>query len=175
MIIINIFGAPCSGKSTAAAGLFSMLKREGKSVEFVTEHAKDCVWDENWVMMNNQIKMFGEQYHRIWRLKDKVDFVVTDSPLLLNLVYGKGKMSDTMWVIFRQLVIAAVYEFGRFDFLLERDFPYVPEGRHKDENRSSFRHKQILEVLNGNDIRVDWKLIKADWYVAENIRKELDI
>lgn len=47
MIIINLYGSPGSGKSTAAAYIFSKLKMKGVECELVTEVAKDLVWDEN--------------------------------------------------------------------------------------------------------------------------------
>ena len=42
-IIINLIGAPCAGKSTLAALVFSKLKMNNISCEIVTEFAKDLV------------------------------------------------------------------------------------------------------------------------------------
>lgn len=41
MILINLFGAPGTGKSTGAAYIFSQLKMKGINAELVTEFAKD--------------------------------------------------------------------------------------------------------------------------------------
>ena len=46
MIVINLWGAPSSGKSTGASYLFSELKLKGYNVELVTEFAKDLTWEE---------------------------------------------------------------------------------------------------------------------------------
>ena len=64
-IVINIFGAPGAGKSTTAAALFALMKLEGYKVELVTEHAKDLTYSESFKELNDQLKVFGEQNHRM--------------------------------------------------------------------------------------------------------------
>ena len=44
-IIVNLFGGPGTGKSTGAAYIFSQLKLAGIDCEFVSEFAKDKVWE----------------------------------------------------------------------------------------------------------------------------------
>ena len=46
-VVINLFGGPGCGKSTIAAELFAILKKQGYEVELVTEYAKDKVWEES--------------------------------------------------------------------------------------------------------------------------------
>lgn len=46
-LIVNLFGAPGTGKSTGAAYIFSKLKMAGVDAEYVTEFAKDKVWDNS--------------------------------------------------------------------------------------------------------------------------------
>lgn len=85
--IINIFGNPGSGKSTIAAYLFAEMKARGLEVELVTETAKDLVWDNDYTRLENQILVFGTQLHRLNTLCDKVDYAITDSPLLMQIGY----------------------------------------------------------------------------------------
>lgn len=90
-ILINIYGGPGAGKSTTAAGVFYELKRIGYDCGLVTEMATELVYDEAFNVMNDQIYLFGEQWHRTFRMLGKVDFIVTDSPLLMNIVYNAFK------------------------------------------------------------------------------------
>ena len=65
MIVVNLLGAPCAGKSTLAALVFSKLKMLGVSCEIVTEFAKDLVWDNSLNSLNNQLYVFSEQFYRV--------------------------------------------------------------------------------------------------------------
>ena len=87
MLVVNLFGAPGAGKSTGAAYIFSQLKIKSVNVELVTEFAKDMTWEKNKKALTNQIYMLGNQLQRIYRCQDEVDVIVTDSPLLLNILY----------------------------------------------------------------------------------------
>lgn len=63
------------------------MKARGLEVELVTETAKDLVWDNDYTRLENQILVFGTQLHRLNTLCDKVDYVITDSPLLMQIGY----------------------------------------------------------------------------------------
>jgi len=73
---INIIGSPCSGKSTVAANLFA-------------EYAKDCVWENSIDTLEDQIFVFGNQFHRQKRIEGKVQYAINDSPFLLSSIYNK--------------------------------------------------------------------------------------
>ena len=64
MKIINLIGAPGSGKSTTAAGIFYNLKMKGIKCELLTEYAKDRVWEENFMALNDQLYIFAKQNHK---------------------------------------------------------------------------------------------------------------
>ena len=85
--VINFYGGPGSGKSTQASGLFYKMKAAGYSVELVNEFAKECVWEGNVPMLKDQLWVLAHQHRKLVRLRDKVDYIITDSPVLLSIVY----------------------------------------------------------------------------------------
>ena len=94
MILINIFGAPGCGKSTTRAEVFSRLKRLDINCEEVYETAKKFTWSERHIELKCQPYIFGKQLRDIEVLKNKVDFIITDSPLLLSKFYGEKYCGD---------------------------------------------------------------------------------
>jgi nicotinamide riboside kinase len=88
MKVINVIAGPGAGKSTLASGLYYEAKRRGWNVELVTEVAKDLVWEGRHHALGNQAYVFGRQVQRIDRLMGQVDYVITDSPLLLSAIYA---------------------------------------------------------------------------------------
>ena len=143
MLVVNLFGGPGTGKSTLAAALFSNLKIKGVNAELVTEFAKDLVWSERNKELQDQVYILGKMYHKLWRLKDKVDVVVIDSPLPLCVYYDQGKtpgMEDFVVELFNQ--------FRNINILLERNFPYQQEGRYQDEEGAVKVHNDIYKLLD---------------------------
>lgn len=46
-IVVNLFGEPSVGKSTCAMDITAQLKRHGINAEYVSEFAKDKVYENN--------------------------------------------------------------------------------------------------------------------------------
>lgn len=86
--VVNLFAGPGAGKSTTAALTFGLLKRAGVNAELVGEYAKDLVWEERHAAFGFQPYIIAKQMWRTQRLIGKVDVIITDSPILLGLVYG---------------------------------------------------------------------------------------
>lgn len=133
MIVINYFGAPGAGKSTGAALTFSELKRHGVSVELVTEFAKDKVYEETTEVWNHQQYIFGKQSFRLGRLKNKVDVVVTDSPLILSALYNNDPLLGEP---FNQVVRNVFNSYTNVNYFVNRVKPYNPKGRHQTAEES---------------------------------------
>src|SRR3954464_15085371 len=86
-VVVNMLAGPGSGKSTMASSVFSELKWRGEETEYVGEYAKDLTWEKRVKTLDNQVYVFAKQHHRIFRLLNQVDIIVTDSPLYLTPIY----------------------------------------------------------------------------------------
>jgi len=148
MIVINLFGGPGCGKSTSAAGIFALLKLHGVNTELVTEFAKDLTWEERHKTLANQYYIWAKQYHRMWRLDGKVDVIITDSPLLLSLMYGD--VCETH----RSTVIQTFNNtFDNMNYILYRVKDYNPKGRNQTEQQARVIDKGVEQLLQSEQIQ----------------------
>ncbi len=145
MKVVNFLGGPGTGKSTTAAHVFAELKQRGVNCELVREYAKDVVWEGRLALLDNQIYVFAKQLKMMRDLDGKVDFIITDSPLLLTLIYCNDPLLHTL----------ALREFNKFDninIFLQRSKVYNPAGRVQTEDEARLIDTQIENMLNANGI-----------------------
>lgn len=147
MIVINLFAGPGSGKSTTCAGVFSKLKLAGVNCEMALEYAKDKVWENSLDVLDDQIYVFGKQLHRLNRLKGKVDVIITDSPILLSIIYNKEASN-----YLDDLVIEQFHKFNNLNYYVVRDESFNPKGRVQNHEESMEKDDQIKTLLNDHNI-----------------------
>lgn len=145
MKVINLWASPSSGKSTTSLGLVYMMKLAGYSVEYVDEYAKQLVWERRHPDdFKNQINIANHQHNKLHDLsKHNVDYVVCDSPLLMTLLY----MPENYFKAFPDLIFEMNDQYENVHILLERNFPYVQEGRLQNEMESAKIHENIKDFL----------------------------
>lgn len=149
MIVINLFGVPGSGKSTGSAYIFSRLKMRGVNAELITEFAKDKVWENNTEAFKNQSFIFGKQSYKQSRCKDKVDVIVTDSPLPLSILYNND---PSLTENFNKSVMDVFNSYENVNYLLVRTKPYNPTGRHESEAESNALMQPLKKLLAQRNI-----------------------
>jgi len=140
--IINFYGGPGSGKSTLMADVFAELKWEDINTEIVPEFAKDLIWEKRSETLADQVYIFAKQYHRIYRLLDQVDYIITDAPLLLNLYYGKTESE-----FFKNFVVDRYQSLDNIDIFVNRVKKYNPIGRLQTEEEANLIDKEIMKML----------------------------
>lgn len=173
-IVVNLFGGPGSGKSTGSAYVFAMLKMHGINCELVTEFAKDKTWEHNMGALSNQAYVFGNQCYRMSRCADQVDVIITDSPLVLSVVYNKNSNPENG---FNKMAIEVFNSYNNINFFLDRVKPYNPIGRNQTEEESDNIGHDIEDLLVKNGIEYTTVAGYVDGYekIAKNILSILNV
>lgn len=143
-IIVNLFGAPGTGKSTGAAYIFAKLKLAGVDAELVTEFAKDKVWEESKEVFNCQFYVTAKQMFRVSRCYGKVDVIVTDSPIPLGVFYKKGTQYTKN---FDKAVFDVFNSYKNKNYYLYRVKPYNPNGRFQTEDEADDIANEIVRFM----------------------------
>jgi thymidylate kinase len=146
--VINFYGGPGSGKSTKAAGLYYKMNMAGYSVELVNEFAKECVWEDNVPMLKDQLYMLAHQHRKILRLVDKVDYVITDSPVLLSGIYRELYDGALYSDLIDQLALECYNKYNNINFMLDRPKFFKQIGRAQDKEGSINIDHAILEQFH---------------------------
>ncbi len=148
--VINLFAGPGAGKSTTRAGLFNLMKLAGINTEEVTEFAKDVTWDENQTLLADQLFVLANQNRRLFRLANKVEWAVSDSPILLSINY---KTPEYLPKTFADLVFELWATYDNYNFFIERSKPYNPIGRNQTAEEAAEIDRKIVNMLDEHSIK----------------------
>lgn len=168
-LIVNLFGAPGAGKSTTRAGVFHRLKLAGVNAEECTEYAKDLTWEKRYTALKCQPYVFGKQLRNMERLIGQVDVLVTDSPLLLSIYYGR-KYADYPEV-FYQYVGEQFKSMGGMNYNIRRVKPYNPKGRNQTEDESRLVAHELNALLT--EFKVTAEELDGDEMAAPHIARDI--
>ncbi len=146
-LICNLFAGPCSSKSTVMSAVFSLAKSQHLSCEQIPGCEKEFIYEENFKKLKCQPLILGTCVHRIESLLDKVDFIITDLPLPLNVIYN-SQYPDS----FNQAVMDIFSTYNNLNFFLERGDDYCTKGRIHSKKESEEIDKKILKLLVKNNI-----------------------
>lgn len=167
-IVINFFGEPSAGKSTAAMDVTARLKRKGINAEYVTEFAKDKVYENNQEVFKHQQYLFGKQSFRMGRVKNKVQVMVCDSPLLLNIIYNEDEILGEN---FNQTVLNVFNSYNNKNYLLVRNHTYENEGRLHNEKEARIVRKKIMNKLD--KLNIEYEITSSSEKNCERIANEI--
>ena len=159
-IVINAFAGPGAGKTTSCLEIAEKLKKQGFVTEYVQEYAKDLVYDNNLTMLDghyeHQFAILNEQMKRINRLYGKVDFIVTDSPILLNNTYLNEDKNTEVYSSYSDSVNKLYGLYNNFNYFVERNTSaFEKEGRIHNLEQSIAIDNELKNMLHDNKIDFD--------------------
>lgn len=159
-IVINAFAGPGAGKTTSCLEIAEKLKKQGFVTEYVQEYAKELVYDNHLTMLDghyeHQFAILNEQMKRINRLYGKVDFIVTDSPILLNNTYLNEDKNTKVYSAYTDCVNKLYGLYNNFNYFVERDTSaFEKEGRIHNLEQSIAIDNELKNMLHDNQIVFD--------------------
>ena len=158
-VVINLFGAPGSGKTTAAASLWAKLKQERIKSEVCLEYVKGWAWQDRKVTNLDQYYLFGKETHHLSDLYGKVDYIICDSPLLLGNFYLHKYREDLNFEMAGPLD-PAIFDFMQmsrsqgvrfFNFFVKRVKPYQEAGRYQTEGESDEISDELYHFMQNTN------------------------
>jgi hypothetical protein len=165
-LIVNLFAGPGSGKSTLRAGVFYELKIRSILCEEAYEYAKDLIWESRRETFDDQIYIFGKQYHRIFRLIGKVDVVITDCPIILSTIYDPDKRKTL-----EALIIEEHLKMWTYNVFVHRNKPYNSRGRNQIEQDARKIDCQIAAFLD--DHNIPFEVVEGDASGKDSIVRKI--
>lgn len=147
---IQFFGAPGTGKSVLAHEALTYFKKAGMNCEIVLELAREWAYINRGIQSMDQIYLFASQMTREDSLlsRDKVDFVITDSPLLLNCWYSRNQ-NPVFWQSLEPLVKLFDKRFEPINFFcpINKSYKFHQEGRHFTEDKSTMISESMYQLV----------------------------
>lgn len=148
-LLINIFGGPSIGKTTAAAELFMELKKNHVEVELVSEFAKDVVVEGRVDALKHQWYITGTQAYRIDTSYKCMQVTITDSPILLGPIYDADSSPALL-----ALSLEHHAKYNNVNLVLTRnpEFEHSMAGRVHSLTESVSIDNRIIRFLEDNNI-----------------------
>lgn len=151
--IIEIYGGPGCGKSTTAAGLYYQLKLLDKNAELVREYVKKWAWDGILPRHLDQLYITGKQSKAESMLYGKVDFIVTDCPMYMGVIYdAKYNKSFMVEDAVNRFQAESLSQVERHRYMLTRSKPFNPAGRFCSAEGAAETDQDIVNYLNGRGL-----------------------
>lgn len=177
MILVEFIGAPGSGKSTAAAELYSMLSKAAISTGLITEFIKDFANRGYNIETEDQLWILGSQARAESQVYNKYPVVVCDTSLYLCAFYNKflsnGLIDHTETVKTHLDYVDNKYDINRVRYIRHLDKNrYSDIGRYQNFEESTEIEGKIFEYFNENSIQLC--KTQSMELIFRNIVKELE-
>jgi len=148
-LIIGAVAGPGAGKSTFSGGLFNKLKTSGINCEYVQEYAKTLTWEKNFEALKHQFYVSGVQSYTQDMLIGQVEAIITDSPIVIGLMYYKEE-NDNIRKAFETYIVESFRRQNNITFFVNRKRKYNPIGRTQKESEAIEIDNRIKKLFQDN-------------------------
>lgn len=172
---INLYAGPGSGKSTTAAALYAELSKQGYDIDLVREFVKEnFVYEGKFPQTDDQYFILKNQKKREANALNYNSLIVTDSPLLLSVVYTRYyKLPYEKEQM--QIILDHEKSNPSFNIFLDRSgISYKDKGRYQNLKQAEEVDFLIKSLLH--EFKMPYQVIPTldfDFLIKE-IKKELD-
>lgn len=164
---VNLWGSPGVGKTAVSARLYGKIKEAGYEAVLVQDYAKELslqgklAWRDaatGQVREYDQFLISSEQYRRQSEMDGLAEVVITDAPLLQQLIFAPGNYASQLNHVLNELTIG----WTNMDVLLERDIrsDYKSYGRIQSADESMALQPEIIDILKRS--KRDYLTLDAD-------------
>lgn len=159
--IICLYGGPGAGKSTMAAELFTILKKQKFNCEMNREYVKEWVWEGREIKEGDQTYIFAKQSRKERQyIEQNLDFIITDSPLILTHFYGlkydpmERECNTSLIMLQHHHKFCQKYGYKVEHFFVKRKEDYNPAGRNQTEETAKEYDGEIRQLLSSLNIKL---------------------
>jgi hypothetical protein len=153
-VLINLFGSSSAGKSSLMADLFNTLKLLGHTVEMCPEIIKQWAWDGIYPNKYDQYFLMGQEIKQQSRLLGKVEFAISDSPVIQNSFYNwyLNKMDNLYQpsVDYNCMILEDGHTI--VNYFLFRNKPFEDKGRYQTVEESDKIANALYNYLTERNI-----------------------
>ena len=154
-VLINLFGSSSAGKSSLMADLFYALKLKNKTVEMCPEIIKQWAWDGINPNQYDQYFLMGQEIKQQSRLLGKVDYAISDSPVMQNSFYNDYLNSKDNLYRPSKDYLELVERDGHTikNFFLFRNKPFETQGRYQTAEESDYIAQCLVKYLEDHNVK----------------------
>ena len=154
--VINFFSGSGTGKSTIAAAIYAELKIRSAHAELAREYIKKWAWEKRVPGKFDQIYIFGHQSNEEGRLYEKVDYIVSDSPLLLVPFYEQLLTKENIIepAVLNFMKHAEKHGVTYHNFWLERLDSFDGRGRYETEEQARQIDSSLRKWLESRNVKL---------------------
>lgn len=183
-ILVGLCGGPSSGKTCLARSLANYLCLQGKNADYVPEYAREHIAQCDRSLFNNprdllhQAVILQKQMEREDAVSDTMDFVVSDSPVLIHGVYTYMMTNfddynhKTFYLQHYQSLLENRHRYDYLFFLPPGDIRFRADGlRRQDALRAHDIGKKIKAFLVYHNL----KFYEITGSIEERVQKCAEI